>query len=126
MTRLKKIVASITALTEEGHRPCLDCVYKHLCQAMIVHEEEVFMGYPQHIRRVIGHLSEASRESMPHYSDLANVLREHRLRVRETPEYYPPYMALMDYVEAIIAAEDQKLPIPEVPDYLRPANPTAK
>ena len=103
-----------------NHRPCLDCVYKHLSQAMIVHEEEVPCGYPQHIKRVLGQLAEAGRECLPHYAALAQLIREHRLRVRETAEYYPPYAGLMDYVDVLIAAEEQELPTPAIPDELQP------
>ena len=102
------------------HATCLDCVHKHLCAAMVIHEEEVPLGYPKHIRRVIGHLNEASREAMPLYPQLAEVIRAHRLKVRETKEYYPPYNALLDYVDITVEAADASLPAPELPEDVRP------
>jgi len=99
--------------------PCLNCVIKHLSQAMIVHEEEVCMGYPEHVRRVIGHLGEASRESVGLYPELASNIREHRIRVMEDASYLPPYNNIMDYVDFLIVCEDKDLPIPELPESLR-------
>ena len=101
------------------HEPCLDCVHKHLCAAMVIHEEEVPLGYPNHIRRVIGNLNEAARESMPNYPELAKAIRHHRLKVRETSEYYPPYQALLDYLDIVIEAAEAELPAPELPPELR-------
>lgn len=94
---------------------CLNCVLKHVSQAMIVHEEEVPMGYPQHIYRVMGHLAEASRESISLYPDLANTLRGHRLKLLEDRKHLPPYQGLLEYTDLVIACVDTNMPIPGVP-----------
>lgn len=89
---------------------CLECVIKHLSQAMIVHEEEAPMGYPSHIYRALGHLAEASRECVKDYPELAGVIRDHRLKIRTAPGHIPPYAGLMDYVDTLIALGDQEKP----------------
>jgi len=103
------------------HAACLDCVVKHLSKAMVIHEEEVPLGYPSHIYRVYGNIGEAEREAMPDYPELANMLRQHRLKVRETAEYHPPYREICEFVDTVIAAEEQKLPRPALPSELQPA-----
>jgi hypothetical protein len=112
---------------------CLNCVRKHLCQAMIVHEEEVPLGYEEHIDRVIGHLGEASREALgsspsvstaPKYKDLAEVLREYRLKVMDNPNYLPPYKDLLSYVRVLIHCSSEGLvAIPAVPKDCDPREP---
>ena len=104
------------------HAACLDCVVKHLSRAMILHEEEVPCGYPKHIYRVYGQLGEAEREALPKYPELANLLREHRLKVRDTAEYYPPYLDICEYVDTVIAAEDAGIPAPAIPKEIQPAS----
>jgi hypothetical protein len=87
---------------------CLECVHKHLEQAMVVHEEEVPMGYPEHIRRVRGHFAEAARESVSHYPRLANLLRQWRRYLLAEPfNAVPPYDAILDYVEALVALDEE-------------------
>lgn len=98
---------------------CLDCVYKHLAQAMIIHEEECPNGYPKHIHRVIGHLAEASREIVEYSRDLAVEIRSQRVRVMADPAYMPPYEGLLDYVAALISADASKLPRPAMPIEIR-------
>jgi hypothetical protein len=103
---------------------CLNCVRKHLCQAMIVHEEEVPLGYEEHIDRVIGHLGEASRESLPKYTDIAEVLREYRLKVMDDPAYLPPYKTLLAYVRVLIkCSNDGLVQYPAVPKDCDPREP---
>jgi hypothetical protein len=87
---------------------------------MILHEEEVPCGYPTHIYRVYGHLGEAAREAQPKYRELSTMLRGHRLKVRDTPEYLPPYKDICEYVDTLIAAEEQRLPVPAIPTELLP------
>jgi len=102
---------------------CLECVYKHLGQALIIHEEEVPLGYPEDVKRVIGHLGEAARHAVRKSKELAECLREHRrqlMDVRHDPTtYLLPYEKLMDYVDILIACEKQKSPFPELPDELK-------
>jgi len=97
---------------------CLDCVIKHLSQAMIIHEEEVPMGYPQHIYRVVGHLAEASRESVAEYPELAGVIRDHRLALLGGRTHVVPYTGLLSYVDIVIECVNKNLPIPAIPDDL--------
>ena len=97
---------------------CLNCVLKHLSQAMIIHEEEVPMGYPGYIHRVMGHLAEASRESVKLYPDLANAIRSHRLALLDDRKHVIPYQGLLDYTEVLITCLDQNLPLPGVPEDL--------
>ena len=101
---------------------CLDCVRKHLEQAMVIHEEEVPLGYPEHVRRVRGHLAEGSREALPTHGALAALLRAWRLALQEGSTELPEYDEILDYVEAAIAAENSYLPIPAVPADLFPTN----
>lgn len=98
---------------------CLDCVIKHLSQAMIVHEEEVPMGYPQHIYRVVGHLAEASRESVSDYPEIAGVIRDHRLALLGGRTHVIPYTALLSYVDVIIECVNKDLPVPAIPEDLK-------
>jgi hypothetical protein len=92
---------------------------KHLEAAMIVHEEEVFLGYPEHIHRVRGHLNEAARESLEEYPDLAAAIREHRIETLDDPMYMPPYSELLAYVDLLVECENQEMPAPELPVELR-------
>jgi len=98
---------------------CLNCVTKHVSQAMIIHEEEVPLGYPEHIKRVIGHLAEASRECVAQYPDMAAALREHRLRAMDDPDYVPPYMGILAYVDLLVECDNQDITIPEFPEDLK-------
>lgn len=114
---------------------CLECVHKHLEQAMVIHEEEVPMGYPEHIRRVRGHLAEASRECVSGYPHLANLLRQWRRYLLEEPfKVIPNYDGILDYVEGLVALDKEgtsshrvheftlldKDTSPQIPDDLRP------
>jgi len=96
---------------------CLDCTHKHLCQAMIIHEEEVPLGYPDDIKRVIGHLAEATRHALGKHPGLALLLRLWRKTVRQTNSV-PPYAKIIDFVEVLIACEKQNLPFPDLPEGL--------
>jgi len=87
---------------------CLECVHKHVEQAMVIHEEEVPMGYPEHIRRVRGHLAEASRECVSRYPKLADLLRDWRRNLLEEPfMYVPPYDAILDYVDVLVSIDEE-------------------
>jgi hypothetical protein len=97
------------------HEACLDCVRKHLAQAMIMHEEEVPLGYPEHIDRVIGHLAEASRESIEKFPQLSSLLRDHRIKIMEDDGYYPPYPEIIEYVRTLIELQESSEEV-EIPD----------
>lgn len=97
--------------------PCLDCVHKHLCQAMIIHEEELTLGYPEDKKRIIGHLAEATRHALLKHQQLAQLLREWRKRIREDKlnTLLPPYKWIIDFVEVLIVCEMNEMPFPELP-----------
>lgn len=99
---------------------CLDCTMKHIESAMVVHEEEVFLGYPEHIHIVRGNLAQASRESVGEYPEFGNALRLYRLRTLEDPDYVPPYMELLAYVDILVECDNNNVPAPEFPKHLLP------
>jgi len=105
------------------HEACYDCVKKHVSQAMVIHEEEVGLGYPEHIYRVIGHLAEASRECFEAFPEMAELLRKYRLMVMEDPTTYPDYTEFLIYLDAVIAAEDAEVPVPKIPPEIEPEEP---
>ena len=100
---------------------CWECVYKHLCQAMVIHEEEVLMGYPKHVRRVIGHLAEASRECVSIHPLFAELLRQWRLRVMLEADI-PPYDDLLDYVDIMMLMDEDSANFPEFPAEIIPVS----
>ena len=104
---------------------CLNCVMKHLSQAMVIHEEEVPLGYPDHIYRVIGHMAEASRECVALYPELAGVIRDHRLAIMDSCKHIPPYADLLAYVAVLVGTEAAGLPPPGVPEPLMVTPPPA-
>ena len=108
--------------------PCLDCIRKHLCQAMIIHEEEVPLGYSEDMKRVIGHLAEAARHAVGKHLELAKLLREYRkLMESDYLNAIPPYVRLIDFVEVLMSCDKQLLPFPDLPIDLKPAfDPTPK
>ena len=94
---------------------CLNCARKHLAQAAIL-RDEMFMGYPEHMElsfdhmdsaegeirdrllkywRSMGHMAEASDETIGKYYDLANAIRDERLKFQEDPNYKPLFDKLI-------------------------------
>lgn len=57
---------------------CLECVRKHLGEALY-HMEESFMGYPKHAMWAVGAMGHAASESLKAFPELANDIREARL-----------------------------------------------
>lgn len=100
--------------------PCLECVYKHLAQAMIIHEEEIPLGYGEDKQRVIGHLAEASRHALQKHYELADGLRTLRkaYMADTSGKMYPAYTKILDFVELLIACEKKELPFPDLPEHL--------
>jgi len=80
---------------------CLDCVIKHLGQAMVT-QMESNMGYPNHILLTIGHLSEASEECFDISKELAEEIRQHRLQIMANSNYEVPYFHLYEKVKKLI------------------------
>lgn len=62
--------------------PCIECVRKHIAQAIILLGESE-MGYPEHLWLAVGHLAEASEECLGLYPLVAAEIREHRLKAME-------------------------------------------
>ena len=114
MTQSKK--KSSVELGIRGFEECGDCVRKHLAAAMVVHGDEVFLGYPEHIDRVVGNLNEAAREALPHYIELALALREVRLRVMADAEDVPPYTHLLTWLRFSVVAKAAGTANPKPPD----------
>lgn len=57
---------------------CLECVRKHLGEALY-HIEESFMGYPKHAMWAVGAFSHATSEALKAFPELANDIRVARL-----------------------------------------------
>lgn len=87
-----------------GVRPtCLDCVRKHIGQAIVLFLESD-QTYPAHFWLGIGHLAEASDEALASYPALAQTLREYRLSMMEDPGYKPNLIEFFAEIDAL--AED--------------------
>lgn len=78
----------------ESRKSCLDCVRKHLAQAAVLMEEAA-QGYPEHRWLAVGHLAEASAESVVDYPELAAEIRKHRLAYMEDKNYKIPVVDLI-------------------------------
>ena len=113
---MKKSTKTLAETGIRGFEDCGDCVRKHLAAAMVVHTDEVFLGYPEHIDRVVGNLNEAARESLPHFIELALALREVRLRVMADAEDVPPYQDLLAWLRFSVAAKAAGTANPRPPD----------
>lgn len=81
---------------------CLKCVIKHLGQAFVT-QIESSMGYPEHILLTIGHLSEASEECFLASEELANEIRQHRLKLMEKSSYEVPYFDLYNKTKQLMS-----------------------
>jgi len=98
-----------------GPRPaCLDCVRKHIGQAIVLLGESK-MGYPAHRWLAVAHLSEASEECLADYPVLAMELRTERLRLMTNPAYLPDLMPWFDRID-----DEQALKIQPVGQSARP------
>lgn len=73
---------------------CLDCVRKHLAQALVLVEESL-MGYPSHKYLAIGHMAEASSECLQKYPAYANKIRDARVLYAMSDEP-PEIMSLIE------------------------------
>lgn len=62
---------------------CLDCVRKHVGNALAI-IPELFTDYPQHITRIVGELDQAFQEALREYVPLAFEIRKFRLEVEES------------------------------------------
>ncbi len=64
-------------------KTCLDCVRKHLAQALVL-LDEAQLGYPHHRWLAVGHLAEAESEALQEYPELAREIRKCRLIVMQS------------------------------------------
>jgi 2'-5' RNA ligase len=74
---------------------CLDCVRKHLAQALVL-MQEVPQGYPAYRWVAIGHMGEAADECVKEYPKLADEIRKHRLKYMADPYYSVPILKLIE------------------------------
>ena len=61
---------------------CLDCVRKHIAQALILLTESK-LGHPEYKWLAVGHLAEAEAESVQMFIEFANQIRSERLKIIE-------------------------------------------
>jgi hypothetical protein len=66
---------------------CIECVMKHISQAIILYHE-MFKGYPEHLVYVVGHLAEAEDEILEFSKELCLRIRRQRklIQLGEKPE----------------------------------------
>ena len=84
---------------ESPRPPCLDCVRKHLAQAIVLLQESV-QGYPDHRWLAVGHLAEAEAESQGASEEMADLLRDIRKRMEEEPEWIPSLLPLIKMISS--------------------------
>lgn len=94
---LKEIKANVLA---ESRPSCLLCVRKHLAQAAVL-MDEALQGYPEHRWLAVGHMAEASAESVLAYPRLAAEIRKHRLKYMEDATYVVPIMDLIKKADSL-------------------------
>lgn len=75
-------------------KPCIDCVEKHLSQALIL-ANEAHMGYPEHISMMIGHIAEAMEELPKQFVDLYSTLEFCLARTNYTKKAFLPLQAIL-------------------------------
>ena len=61
---------------------CMDCVRKHIAQAIILLQESL-LGYPEHKWLAVGHLAEASEECLGEFPAVAQLIRLDRLAITD-------------------------------------------
>jgi hypothetical protein len=104
---------------------CYECVLKHLGDAA-VNATEAHLGYPDYWADVIGNLCQASEEAYQYMPELAECIRQHRVRLIrsliEQTDYVPPFRALFGFALlcARYALKCPGQPLPAVPDELQP------
>jgi hypothetical protein len=85
-----------------GYRPsCLDCVCKHLAQAMVLFQEAESPEYRVHFWLAVGHMAEAESESISDYYQLATDIRTLRLTIMEDRDYKPNLVDIIEQVESL-------------------------
>lgn len=61
---------------------CMHCTLKHIGKAIVL-LSEAKLGYPEHLYIAIGNLSEAEDECLIEHPELAERIREIRLRIED-------------------------------------------
>lgn len=79
---------------------CIDCVRKHIAQALILLTESK-LGHPEHKWLAVGHMAEAEAESVQMFPDFANKIRRFRLTITEDCD-------TIDFLELIKEAGELK------------------
>jgi len=108
---------------------CIECVAKHVSNAQAL-LDEVVLGYPEFIHKVVGQLDQASSECLRYSLALANEIRELRLRLWDgwwlyrtgqilpaafIDDYAPDLDSLLDRLDEIILEHElQGLAVPAV------------
>lgn len=95
-------------------QPCLQCFRKHLGNAAVL-IEEYYDGYTSYLHMIQGHLDQAAQEIRGYNKTLALVVRAHRIKWQENPEYRIPFEALDRFSQYMESAEDAKTEI-EIPE----------
>ncbi len=84
---------------------CLDCIRKHLAQAHVLLDE--VMSNPDkywiHFWFAVGHMAEAESESFNEYPEIAQAIREERIKMMEDDSYWPDLYSLITDVQFIAA-----------------------
>lgn len=76
---------------------CKLCACKHISQARVLLTESL-TGYPEHYWFAMGHLAEAEAELTKEHVDLANQVREERLRLENDRKYEIPFATLVNTI----------------------------
>jgi len=83
---------------------CIDCVRKHLSQALVL-MQEVHQGYPKHHWIAVGHLGEAADEALKEFPKLAAEIRKHRIKYMADPHYSVPVLDLIEKAKGYVKGE---------------------
>jgi hypothetical protein len=82
---------------------CIQCALKHIGQARAL-MLETCKGYPEHVWFAMGHLAEAEDETVHRHAELANVIRNERLRIQQNHEHKTSWE---DLVNVIVKYEEE-------------------
>ena len=97
----KRAPSSSLAYSQKGPRPtCLNCVRKHIGQAVVLMGESL-QGYPAHRWLAVGHLGEAGEECVERYPKLAEEIRTVRNKTTDDLTFIPNLMDLFDKIDVL-------------------------
>lgn len=98
-------------------KPCIQCFRKHMGNAAVL-LEELYDGY-QYRSFVIGHLDQAAQEIRGFSSELAKLVRAHRVQLQNSDfDYDIPFEEIDAYIDVVehIPDHDEPAVWPVVPD----------